>query len=542
VRGAAAGDAVALVRAAQELYADDPIVAAELAELDRRLAEPLRLALAGMVKAGKSTLLNALLGERLAPTDAGECTRVVTWYRYSVTPTISMHLHDGTTRRMAIRRDHGRLVLELDEVEADDVAWIDVGWPSPPLRTMILIDTPGIASLSRDVSARSTDFLVPDSEPSSADAIVYLMRHIHASDLTFLESFRDTAAGRSQTVNAVAVLSRADEIGSGRIDSMLSAGKVARRYERDGELGSLALGVVPVAGLLAESARTLREDEFVALAELAGLDRKVRERLTVSADRFVRVTETTTLDQDVRRALLQRFGIFGIRLASALIKGGAATSTELSEQLVQRSGLNELQRFIRQQFTARAATLKVRAVLDALQALLRRAPRTGSDELSGGVERIYASAHALRELSLLSRARSSGLPFEEDDAAEAEVVIGGAGPSTAARLGLPESTTAVAQRAEAATRIDRWRVLSQSPLAERATVDAARIVIRSLEEVVSELSAVAAGDPAHVDPAGAPLQRAAERAEQQGEEPDAPLGEEQLAQERAVLADRDDLR
>ena len=41
----------------------------------------LRVAIAGRVKAGKSTLLNALVGERLAATDAGECTRIVTWYR-----------------------------------------------------------------------------------------------------------------------------------------------------------------------------------------------------------------------------------------------------------------------------------------------------------------------------------------------------------------------------------------------------------------------------------------------------------------------------
>ncbi|MEV4687334.1 dynamin family protein [Microbacterium sp. LWH3-1.2] len=541
MRGSILEDASALVRAARELYADDPEAGDLLADLERRLSEPIRLAIAGMVKAGKSTLLNAMLGERLAPTDAGECTRVVTWYRYSATPTITMHPYDGESRPMPIRREAGRLVLDLDGVAPEDVAWIDVGWPSTGLRSLILIDTPGIASLSRDVSARSTDFLVPDTEPSSADAIVYLMRHLHASDLKFLESFRDTAAGASQTVNAVAVLSRADEIGSGRIDSLLSAGKVARRYEKDGDLASLSLGVVPVAGLLAESARTLREDEFAAFRDIAGMDRTSREALMVSADRFVRPTEASSLSEDVRRALLNRFGIFGVRLASALIRGGAADSSQLSEQLVQQSGLNELQQFIQLQFRTRAGALKVRGVLDALQTLLREKPRDGADAVLGGVERIYASAHTLRELSLLSRARSSGLPLSRLDAEEAERIIGGTGPSAGARLGLAETATTAETRERVDELLARWRTLSESPLAERATVEVARSVIRSLEEVASELAVVGTGATDVVLPGG-PLEGAVEGAEEEREERESPLGEEHLPQHGGVLARGEDLR
>ncbi|WP_019179942.1 dynamin family protein [Microbacterium yannicii] len=535
-------DASALIRAASELYLDDPVAMTVLSDLDRRLREPLRLALAGMVKAGKSTLLNAMLGEQLAPTDAGECTRVVTWYRYSATPTVTMHPHDGAPRRMPIRRDDGRLVLDLGEVPAEDVAWIDVGWPVTGLRSMILIDTPGIASLSRDVSARSTDFLVPDTEPSSADAIVYLMRHMHASDLKFLESFRDTAAGASQTVNAVAVLSRADEIGSGRIDSLLSAGKVARRYEKDGDLASLSLGVVPVAGLLAESARTLREDEYASFLTLANLERASRERLMVSADRFIRPTELTTLSVDVRRDLLGRFGIFGVRLATALIRGGVADSTQLSEQLVQQSGLNELQQFIREQFRTRGDALKVRGVLDALEALLRDRPRPGTDEIRGGVERIYATAHTLRELSLLSRARAAGLPLSRSDAKDAEQIIGGDGTAAHARLGLPETATPQEMRDRLDEKLVYWRTLSQSPLAERATVEATRVVIRSLEEVASVLASGVAARAADVVASSGPVQGASEGAEEQSDEGEPPLGEQNLTHERPVVAHRDDLQ
>ena len=70
-----------------------------------RLDGPLRVALVGRVKAGKSTLLNALAGERLAPTDAGECTRVVTEYRHGPVPRVALHGRDGQVRALPVRRE-----------------------------------------------------------------------------------------------------------------------------------------------------------------------------------------------------------------------------------------------------------------------------------------------------------------------------------------------------------------------------------------------------------------------------------------------------
>lgn len=483
----ARNDAEELLRTAAVVYGDDPAALAVIAELAQRLHEPLRLAVAGMVKAGKSTLLNALLGEQIAPTDAGECTRVVTWYRYSATPTVTLHPKEGEPRRLPVRRDQGRLMLDLGGVPADQVGWIDVGWPLLGLKSMILIDTPGIASLSKDTSARAVSFLTPEEAPSSADAVIYLMRHLHASDIKFLEAFRDTAAGAAQTVCAVGVLSRSDEIGSGRIDSLLSAGKVARRYERDGELASLVLGVIPVAGLVAEGARTLREREYTAFRELAALERTDRERLLVSADRFTRESDVTVLSVGERRRLLRRFGLFGVRLATALVRGGVESSSDLSAQLVQQSGLIDLQRFVRDQFRTRASTLKVRGVLLGLERLIRERPRERADEILGGIERITAGAHALRELSLLAVARSEGLPLTSEDAANAQTIIGADGTPAHVRLGAAEAADDDALRGRLNAALVHWRRLSESPLTDRAAASVCRVVIRSLEEIASEL-------------------------------------------------------
>ncbi|NMR31871.1 dynamin family protein [Crystallibacter degradans] len=474
-----------LVREAIEVYDSDPAARTTLEDHARRLEEPLRVAVAGMVKAGKSTLLNAIIGEEIAPTDTGECTRMVTWYRYRDTPRVTLHPREGEPRTLPLKRTDGRLHFDMGATGAAEVNRLVVDWPAKSLREITLIDTPGIASLSGDVSAGSIGFLTPKDAPSEADAIIYLMRHLHAADLNFLESFRDTAAGHSGTVNTLAVLSRADEIGAGRIDSLLSAREIARRYCSDRSLRTLALGVVPIAGLLAQSARTLRQSEFHALADIARLDRAEREKLLLSADRFIRPAAPTDAGPEVRAALLERFGLFGIRLASALIRGGLTEPTPLAHELARRSGLNELLALLSGQFQARAAQLKARTAVAGIERLLRERPCTGTERLAASLERIQAGAHEFRELRLLAEARTTGLALASELAAEAERLIGGQGIAPQQRLGLGREATDGELRSAAMACLRRWRTVSENPLTGHAAAEACRTVVRSCEALLA---------------------------------------------------------
>lgn len=481
-------DVTRLIDEARASYAGDAVAEARLDAYARRVREPLRLAVAGIVKAGKSTLLNALIGEQIAPTDAGECTRTVTAYRYGRSASITAHLHGGAEVRLPVSRSDGALILDLGRRTADEVAWIDVVWPSESLRSTVLIDTPGIASTSVDVSERSHGFLTPTRSPSEADAILYLLRHIHESDVRFLEAFRDTAAGVSQTVNAVALLSRADEIGSGRIDALISAARIAERYRRDGELRSLALECIPVAGLLAEGARTHRESEFATFRSLAELDRDVRDRMLVSVDRFIRPSAETTTSVAERRHLLDRFGLFGVRLGTALVRGGARTSSQLSQRMIAQSGLVDVQRFVADHFRARASSLKARSVLVGLEMLLEDRPIAAAARISSAIEEIRANAHDLRELALLARLRADDTPLEPADAVAAERLLGGAGTSASARLGLADDADDAAIHERLTDALVHWRRLAGAPLADRAATDVCRDVIRSVEGLASELA------------------------------------------------------
>src|SRR3954447_5334384 len=85
-----------------------PRTAAGFAEVMRRLSAPLQVAVAGRIKSGKSTLVNALIGRRVAPTDVGECTRLVTRFQYGTVDRIEVVFTDG--RKQVLPFDAGGVI------------------------------------------------------------------------------------------------------------------------------------------------------------------------------------------------------------------------------------------------------------------------------------------------------------------------------------------------------------------------------------------------------------------------------------------------
>jgi hypothetical protein len=460
-----------------------------LVSVRSRLDEPLRVAVAGRVKSGKSTLLNALIGERLAPTDAGECTRIVTWYRDGHSYQVLLHPKHGAARQARFTRDNGAIEVDLGGLSPDDIDEMSVTWPSQALRIATLIDTPGIGSLSERAARRAWELLAADDEETPADAVLYLMKHLHANDLDFLRAFHDTEVSRPNPVNAIGVLSRADEIGVGRLDSMASARRIATRLATEPKVRRVVQTVVPVAGLLAETALTLTEAEVRQLRLIADHPPKEIEELLLSADRFIEKMPELGVTSIEREHLLARFGLFGIRLGSTLLRREvASTATELARELAERSGLSELQDVLRSLFFERRDVLKSRSALLALDALVRSEQRSGSAAIGAEVEEIIASAHPFNELRVLAALRAGWVTGKPEVVADLERLIGGAGSPVHLRLQLPPDADPPAVRAAAAAALARWQRRAENPLTAHELVVAARVAVRSCEGMLAELA------------------------------------------------------
>ena len=477
-----------LVRLAHDSLAGTPHAAA-IADIGERLSSPLRVAVAGKVKAGKSTLVNALVGEVLAPTDFSECTTIVTWYRDGTTYRVTAHANDGTASPVSFRRDEGELKIELGDYRPEDVDRLEIEWPSSALSSMTLIDTPGIDSVNVDLSARTHDFLASEDTAAPTDAVLYLMRHLHESDVRFLEAFHDQVVAQPSPINSVGVLSRADEIGVARLDAMRSAERIADRYARDTKVRKLCQTVLPMAGLLASTATTLREDEFRAIQTLTLDDEGARADMLLSADRFASNTFDHQIDAVEREALLDRFGLFGVRLGCQLVLDGtASTSQQLALELKDRSGLTELTHTIHTHFGARSDVLRARSALLGLAKILHSTGASAAQGLLVELDRITSNVHEFAEIQLLNALRVGAVTLPPADIEHAESLLGANGSLAHQRLGVQGDAPGEALVAAAHELHRHWQQLAENPLMARTTVDASRTLVRTCEGLVAGLA------------------------------------------------------
>lgn len=485
LNGAGVADQVVAIARHVVDIAPNPATREQAQAVVDRLSGPLQVAIAGRVKAGKSTLLNALVGERLAPTDAGECTKIVSRYRRGSGYEVVARMRDGRAEQLSFTRTGGSLDIKLGAIPERDIETIDVSWPTSALESITLIDTPGLASINDENSRRTRDFLEADPErPSDADAVIYLIRHAHRADITFLDAFMDRTVTAASPVNAVAVLSRADEIGAGRMDAMESAAKIAKRYEVDPQLRGLCAAVVPLAGLLAETGLTLREDEVTALRMLASTDDETLTRMLMSADQFCEMS-SSELTVESRRDLLGRLGLFGTRLVVQEIRAGrGTTASTLGPILVEYSGLAALRQLIAQHFAPRARILQSRSGLTALRSIARSVrsmdPAIAS-EIERQVEQIEATTVQFAQVRAAHLVGSGLVVLPDAERGELDRLFSGL--EGAPSMGLAVSATQAEVQAAALSGISRWRTLASDPLADPTYIEVCEVATRTLEQI-----------------------------------------------------------
>ena len=161
--------------------------ASMLADMARQCREPLRVAVTGDVSTGKSTLVNAILGQELAATARRETTANVTWYHHpAVPPGVPLgpgHRYEAASFPLADR--------------------------------VILIDTPGVNTPSDHEQLTDAMINGATSAAGSATVLLYLChKTLSYSAKSRIDQFSRLAADAlGHGFNVVLVGAKADEGG-----------------------------------------------------------------------------------------------------------------------------------------------------------------------------------------------------------------------------------------------------------------------------------------------------------------------------------------
>jgi hypothetical protein len=462
---------------------------AELVELEHRLREPVRLAVVGRVNAGKSTLVNALLGQRVAPTDVSECTRLVTWFHYGQPERVEIELEDGSKLDANLSPD-GTLPDHLG-VPVEQVRALHCYLANEALRSMTLIDTPGIGSVHEQYSAATERLLSPERQSAAAaqraDAVLFLFNQVVMEDeLEALHVFKAGAGNDASqsAASAVGVLSKADQLGDGSRDPWGVALELADRYAD--KFRDEVATVVPVVGLVAETSETaaFTETDATTIAALAAMDPKAFDRLTWSADRFGSVE--APVDAEARNRLLTLLDLYGLRRAVGFAREGAVGAVAIRRQLSGVSGIGDVKRTLARYFREQDHVLKVRSVLDLLRKIsFGTAGDQGTARFAAAVEalRLDPVMHPVDELEVLHNCCTGRTRLPAVALAEVTRLL--TPGSAASRLGTPpddrEAAAAVAKDG-----MVRWRTFMVAE-ADPAQARVARVVLRSYQLLWKEM-------------------------------------------------------
>lgn len=364
---------------------------AELSMLRNRLSQPCVLAIAGKVKAGKSSFLNALMGVNLAKVGDLETTATINRFSYGVP--------EDPAHPVKVVWDNGMETYEtmqfMDDLQGHDeaslkkaegISYLEFKLENEWLRELTLVDTPGTdAVVGEDGMGHQnvTDafFKLRDKHKrqtlqctSEADAVIFLVGAVATANARkFLDDFKEASKGAS-ALNAMGILSKID------IDANLTNRRRQQaEYVADSLREQLHI-VIPVSAGL-----------YMALEEnkdrLPSMQQKLKTIPPKAFEYFMRQESSyLTSREDVLNALYRdadsnpislderkqiRGNLFwSIFRTIASVLYHCDTFNEAIEQLNDIANMDEVRKNIRELFFERSKVIRCYHVLNDLQMLL----------------------------------------------------------------------------------------------------------------------------------------------------------------------------
>ena len=412
------------------------------------LNAPMRIAITGEIKTGKSTLLNAFMGSEIVPTAVEVMTYNINWFHHvSCSPNgkecFVVHYLDGTIDTNPLEEIASFVGYSEDKTELiNSIDWVDAYVNQPLLEKFDLIDTPGLGSLLGNDSKHTKDLLTTNT--NRPDAIIYLVnQEFKDTDINAIEEFHATTNLMSG-ISAIAAFTRVDEMNGLHNDASANIG---RAKTENSNIRYNFAEIYSIAALPAVASWKLNDEEIDALCEL----KKIPNLPTLLANKQS-FQNSDWKSNKLRNSLLDKLTIKGIKLVvNYFLNNPSATNEDCRKYLYDFSRVKELEQVIITRFGERADFHKSNRVL----AMLRKACNTLSKnkQLVGTDKQILKQVLDLIKQSeielhktyadyyLLSDYYNQETYIEEEEWERVKRLLGECGKSIHDRLDLPLNAT-----------------------------------------------------------------------------------------------------
>lgn len=277
----------------------------DLKLLAEKCKVPLKIVLMGEVKAGKSTLINALAGGEVAPTNVTETTAAIMIMRYGDKEEARIHFASGNN----IEGTAAEIYDELNRHHGNQdyfskVDYVEVCLPLPNLRSLHIVDTPGLMSVT-DANGKRTESFFQQS-----DVVLWVFNGHYLGQSDVNEEIEKVSEMGKPVIG---IINRIDEISEDR--------KVLVRYVNR-EMGIYLNHVFPLSakqaydGVLAKNEMLKKESGFTDLLDYLenNIERRadavLNESLVNSAKALlgqeILIHKGVQADIDTKKLLVQR--------------------------------------------------------------------------------------------------------------------------------------------------------------------------------------------------------------------------------------------
>lgn len=143
---------------------------------------PLKIVLMGEVKAGKSTLLNAIVGEEISPVGSTETTTEIIKVKYGKVKAARILYSDGTDTSMEIT-DFFKYPTNTSKLHDSQQAIdsVEITYPLSSLHKLQIVDTPGVESITKENQQTTIDFI------QQSDVILWILSVHHLGQVDISE-------------------------------------------------------------------------------------------------------------------------------------------------------------------------------------------------------------------------------------------------------------------------------------------------------------------------------------------------------------------